>query len=212
MLSENAEEILEALWIQLEDKNGPLDLGASRDDPSVEELEKSGLVKKEGGHLRLLEKGKKEAEGAIRRHRLAERLLVDVLQVKMKIIDEVSCKFEHLLKRGLEDNVCMLLGHPKVCPHGKPIPSGKCCREKGRQALRLISCLADLEPKEFGEIAYLHTKDKNKMQKLIAIGALPGVPVALISKFPSFVFKIGQSQFAIDESLAREIYVRVMHK
>lgn len=211
MFSENAEEILEALWVQMEDKDGPLDLGASRDDPAVEELERLGLVKKEGNHLRLLEKGRKEAEAAIRRHRLAERLLVDVLRVRMRVIDEVSCKFEHLLKAGLEDNVCMLLGHPKVCPHGKPIPAGKCCKEKGgRQAMRLISCLADMEPKESGEIAYLHTKDKAKMQKLIAIGALPGVPVALISKFPSFVFKIGQGQFAVDESLAREIYVRVI--
>ena len=211
MLSERAEEILEALWIQMEEKDGLLDVGASRDDPAIEELAKLGLVKLEGNHLRLLEKGKKEAEGAIRRHRLAERLFTDVFQVKSKHMDEVSCRFEHLLHKGLEDNVCTLLGHPQVCPHGKPIPPGKCCQEKsGKRPAKIISALSDLEVKEKGEIAYLHTKDRAKMQKLISIGALPGASITLLAKFPSLVFQIGQSQFAVDEGLASAIYVRVV--
>lgn len=211
MLSEHAEEILEALWIQMEEKDGLLDVGASRDEPAIEELIKLGLVKLEGNHLRLLDKGKKEAEGAIRRHRLAERLMVDVLQIKSKIMDEVSCRFEHLLHKGLEDNVCLLLGHPKICPHGKPIPPGRCCQEKiSKKPTKIVSALTDLETKEKGEIAYLHTNDKSKMQKLIAIGALPGMSITLLTKFPSIVFQIGQSQFAVDEDIAKAIYVRVI--
>ena len=211
MLSEHAEEILEALWIQMEEKDGLLDVGASRDEPAIEELIKLGLVELEGNHLRLLDKGKKEAEGAIRRHRLAERLMVDVLQIKSKIMDEVSCRFEHLLHKGLEDNVCILLGHPEVCPHGKPIPPGRCYQEKiSKKPTKIVSALTDLEAKEKGEIAYLHTKDKSKMQKLIAIGALPGMPITLLTKFPSIVFQIGQSQFAVDEDIAKAIYVRVI--
>jgi len=211
MLSEHAEEILEALWIQIEEKDGLLDVGASRDEPAIEELVKLGLVKLEGNHLRLLEKGKKEAEGAIRRHRLAERLMVDVLQIKSKIMNEVSCRFEHLLHKGLEDNVCILLGHPKVCPHGKPIPPGKCCQEKaGKRPVKIISSLIDLETKERGEVAYLHAKDSTKMQKLISMGALPGVSITLLTRFPSVVFQIGQSQFAVDEEIAKAIYVRVI--
>ncbi len=126
-------------------------------------------------------------------------------------MDEGSCKFEDLLHKGLEDNVCALLGHPKICPHGKPIPPGKCCLEKKRQgALKFVSSLDQLELKDKGQIAYLQAKDKNQMQKLISIGALPGVPIALLQKFPSYVFQIGESQFAIDRELAESIYVRLV--
>ncbi len=211
MLSERAEEILEALWIQKEEEGGkPLDLGASRDDPAIEELVKLGYIRKDIGHIHLLEKGKSFAAACVRRHRLAERLMADVFDVKKNIIDEVSCKFEHLLHEGLEDNVCTLLGHPKICPHGKAIPQGKCCLEKkDKRLLKFLARLPDLEIKDKGKIAYLQTKDASQMQKLISISAIPGVSIALMQKFPSYVFQIGHSQFAIDKELASAIYVRL---
>ncbi len=211
MLSERAEEILEALWIQKEEEGGkPLDLGASRDDPAIEELIKLGYIRTDKGHIHLLEKGKSTAAACVRRHRLAERLMADVFDVKKNIIDEVSCKFEHLLHEGLEDNVCTLLGHPKICPHGKAIPQGKCCMEKkDKRLLKFLARLPDLEIKDKGKIAYLQTKDTGQMQKLISIGAIPGVSIALMQKFPSYVFQIGNSQFAIDKELASAIYVRL---
>jgi len=211
MLSERAEEILEALWIQMEEQGKKqLDLGASRDEPAIEELIRLGLIRKDLDHIHLLEKGKMHAMACVRRHRLAERLLADVFDVKKKIINEVSCKFEHLLHEGLEDNVCTLLGHPKVCPHSKPIPPGKCCREKiNKKLLKFLAPLSDLEVKDKGKIAYLQAKDRSQMQKLINIGAMPGVSIVLLQKFPSYVFQIGQSQFAIDKELAQAVYVRL---
>lgn len=212
MLSERAEEILEALWIQIEEsQKKPLDLGASRDDPAIEELVKLGFIRKDEGHIHLLEKGKSAATACVRRHRLAERLLVDVFALKKKIIDEVSCKFEHLLHEGLEDRVCTILGHPKICPHGKPIPPGRCCLEKKeKKLLKIVASLIDLEVKDKGQITYLETKDTKQMQKLISIAALPGAYITLLQKFPSYVFQIGQSQFAIDKELAQNIYVRLI--
>ena len=211
MLSEKAEEILEALAIQLEEQgNKPLTLGANRDDPGIDELVKLGYIRKDSDHIHLLEKGKSHALGCIRRHRLAERLMVDVFDVKKNIIDEVSCKFEHLLHEGLEDKVCSILGHPKRCPHGKTIPPGKCCSDgKGKKAFKLIAPLAELELKDKGQIAYLETKDAKQMQKLISIGAVPGISITLLQRFPSFAFKIGHSQFAIDKELAQAVYVRL---
>ena len=212
MLSERAEEILEALWVQVEEQDRkPFDLGASRDDPAIEELVKLGYIRKDLGHIHLLEEGKSHALACVRRHRLAERLLVDVLDIKKKIMDEVSCKFEHLLHEGLEDNVCILLGHPKFCPHGKPIPPGVCCRErKDKKMLKFLASLSELELKDKGKISYLQAKDTSQMQKLISIGAIPGVSIMLLQKFPSYVFQIGQSQFAIDKELASAIYVRLI--
>ena len=211
MLSERAEEILEALGLQHEEQGRkPLELGHIRDDPGLEELVKLGFVRKDTDHIHLLEKGKDQAQAALRRHRLAERLMVDVLNIKKQIVNEVSCKFEHLLHEGLEDNVCTILGHPKACPLGKPIPPGRCCLEKrDRKMLKFLSALSELELRERGKIAYLQAKDTNQMQKLISIGAIPGVSIILLQKFPSYVFQIGQSQFAIDKELASAIYVRL---
>lgn len=212
MLSEGAEEILEALWIEMQEQGKKsLDLGASRDEPAIDELIKLGFVRRDLGHIHLLEKGKPSAIACVRRHRLAERLLVDVLDIKKKIMNGVSCKFEHLLHEGLEDNVCTLLGHPKVCPHGKAIPPGKCCLEKkSKKQIKLVAPLMELEVKDKGQIAYLQAKDTSQIQKLISIGAIPGVAVTLLQKFPSYVFQIGHSQFAIDKGLAQNIYVRLI--
>ena len=209
-LSERAEEVLEALWIQKEEEGKkPLDLGIVRDDPAQKELLSAGYIKIESGHIILLEKGKKEAEAAIRRHRLAERLMTDVLDIKQKLIDEVSCRFEHLLHKGVEENVCTLLGHPKICPHGKPIPPGNCCKVFEKKAAALVVVLTEMQPGQKGKIAYLNTKDHEKLNKLLAMGALPGVAISLIQKFPSYVFQISSTQFAIDSEIAKQIFVRL---
>ena len=211
MLSEHAEEILEALAIQDEEQvRKPLDLGVFRDSPAIEELVRLGFIRRDADHIHLLEKGRAESKAALRRHRLAERLMVDVLDLKTHIVNEASCKFEHLLHEGLEDNVCTVLGHPKVCPHGKPIPPGRCCQQKAKKdQMKFISTLSELEVKNKGEIAYLHAKDNSQMQKLMSIGILPGMSASLLQKFPSYVLQLGQSQFAIDKELASSVYVRL---
>lgn len=211
MLSEHAEEILEALWIQTEEEGKKcLGLGASKDEPAIEELVKLGYVRRDHGHIHLLEKGRPYALECVRRHRLSERLMVDVFDIKKDMINEASCKFEHILHKGLEDNVCTMLGHPKICPHGKSIPPGKCCIEKKDKKLqRFITSLSEMDIKDKGQIAYLNTKDPSQMQKLMNIGALPGASITLLQAFPSYVFQLGQSQFAIDKNLASSIYVRL---
>ncbi len=209
-LSERSQEILETLWINIvEEKKDALSLGLAEREEAVTELVKNGCVDILKGEVRLKEKGKKEGEKIIRRHRLAERLLVDVLDVKKNLIHEVGCKFEHLLLEEVEENVCTLLGHPKNCPHGKPIPPGKCCEKSAKEVARVVCLLKDLEVKDRGTIAYLATNDKERLHKLMAMGTLPGLPITMIQKFPSYVFQIGQSQFAIDQEMAEGIYIRL---
>jgi len=209
-LSERAEEILETLWIGLvEAKKDTLSLGLSEREDALAELLKGGYIQVSAGEVLLKEKGKREGERVIRRHRLAERLLVDVLDVKKGLTHEMGCKFEHLLHEGIEENVCTLLGHPKVCPHGKAIPPGRCCQKSAKEVARLVCPLKDLEARDRGTIAYLATDDKGRLHKLVAMGALPGLPITMIQKFPSYVFQVGQSQFAIDQEMAEGIYVRL---
>ena len=209
-LSERAQEILETLWIStMEEKRDSLSLGLSEREEAVSELLKNGYIDISNQNARLKEKGKKEGEKIVRRHRLAERLLIDVLAVKKGLIHEVGCKFEHLLLKEVEENVCTLLGHPKLCPHGKPIPSGRCCEKSAKEVSRAVCLLKDLEVKDRGTIAYLATNDPGRLNRLMAMGALPGISVTMIQKFPSYVFQIGRSQFAVDKEMAEGIYVRL---
>jgi len=209
-LSERAQEILETLWINLvQEKKETLSLGLAEREEAVTELVKNGYIDTSRGEVRLKEKGKKEGEKIIRRHRLAERLLTDVLDMKKSQIHEVGCKFEHLILKEVEENVCTLLGHPKICPHGKPIPRGQCCEKAAKEVSRAVCLLKDLEVQDQGKIAYLATNDSERLNRLMAMGALPGIPVTMIQKFPSYVLQIGQSQFAVDQEMAEGIYVRL---
>lgn len=208
-LSERAQEILETLWISIvEEKKDGLPVGLTEREEALAELLKSGYVQVSVGKVLLKEKGKKEGARVIRRHRLAERLLTDVLDVRKGFIHEMGCKFEHLLFEEVEENVCTLLGHPKVCPHGKAIPPGKCCGKSARDAARVVCLLKELEVKSHGKIAYLATNNPGRLNKLMAMGVLPGLSITMVQKFPSYVFQIGQSQFAVDQELAEGVYVR----
>lgn len=209
-ISDGAEEILETLWVHTEEaKQGSMDVGIAKGEPAVDELWKSGYVKLVDGKINLTEKGRVGGEDVVRRHRLAERLFADVLDIKKKLVHPISCQFEHLLHDGIEENICVLLGHPTTCPHGKPIPEGECCRRSQEKIDRVISSLAELKVSQKGKVAYIHTRDRKKLEKIMAMGVLPGMVVTLIQRFPSYVFQIGQSQFAIDKDLAESIFVRI---
>jgi len=90
-----------------------------------------GLVSVDDGHEEFTPAGEDRARNVIRRHRLAERLFMDVLSIHdADEVEESACKFEHILSFEVTDRICTLLGHPTACPHGSPIPQGPCCREK----------------------------------------------------------------------------------
>jgi len=209
-LSHRAEEILETLWVQLEQTGQPVtEVGAGRGDEAITELAEAGLIEPQGERIVLTDRGRKEAERAIRRHRLAERLMVDVLDIGEDAFCETGCRFEHLLKEGVEESVCTLLGHPKLCPHGKPIPPGPCCKECRRSARKVVSPLSSLEVDESGRVAYINASEPAHLHKLMAMGVLPGMGLKMIQTFPSYVFQVGQTQYAVDRALADCVYVRL---
>src|SRR5690242_15721577 len=78
----------------------------------LEELKKNHLVKISGGNVVLSHEGEQVAHGVIRRKRLAERLLKDVLNVKDEFIDPAACQWEHILSKEVTNSICTLLGHP----------------------------------------------------------------------------------------------------
>jgi DtxR family transcriptional regulator, Mn-dependent transcriptional regulator len=209
-ISDRAQEILESLWGREEgETREPAMLGVARGEPEIEELLKLSLVKVHKDTITLTDKGRSEGEKVVRRHRLAERLFMDVLDFKDNLVHSVSCEFEHLLHENMEDNICILLGHPTTCPHGKRIPPGECCRKSEKHAGKVVSPLSSLTANQKGKVAYIQTKDHKKLQKLMAMSVLPGLSITVLQTFPSYVFQIGQSQFAIDKDLAESIYIRL---
>jgi DtxR family Mn-dependent transcriptional regulator len=205
-LIDRAEEILETLWVEIVEHKKAPDIRLLKDDTAFKKLLEEEYLSLEGKQL-LTAKGVNEGRLCVRRHRLAERLLVDVLHVKAGLVHETGCKLEHILHKGLEDNICILLGHPKSCPHGRPIPQGNCCKSRKRKLESLVMPLSELRKGQRGEIAYIHTTDRKMLKKIMAMGALPGLSITLNQRFPSYVFQIGESRFAVDKNVAEQIQV-----
>ena len=200
------EELLQALYL-VEVEGAPRQPGDARAEV-LRTAAGAGLVALgSDGAGKLTAAGLEAGRGVVRRHRLAELLLTDVLIAAREQIHDEACEFEHILKQGLDDRVCSLLGHPRTCPHGKPIPEGECCRRAKADQIREVAPLCDAKPGDRGTVAYLATRDNREVQKMMALGILPGVDIRLIQRFPSYVFQVGYSQFAVDRPLAEIIFV-----
>src|ERR1035438_10180495 len=112
--------------------------------------------------------GKRLAQSIVRRHRLAERLLQDVLTVSADQIDSNACRLEHVISAGVEEAICTLLGHPQVCPHGTVIPRGPCCERSLTEAKPIVFPLTALHNGDRGRIAYIAPGDRPELHKFIS--------------------------------------------
>ncbi|MHB1090041.1 MAG: metal-dependent transcriptional regulator [Ilumatobacteraceae bacterium] len=94
--------------------------------PSVSEMihrmESEGLITSVGSQIRLTDRGEALASSVVRRHRLAERFLIDVLGLSWSRAHHEACKWEHVITSEVESAMNNLLGAPTTCPHGNPIP------------------------------------------------------------------------------------------
>ncbi len=208
-VSDQAHEVLEDYWVEIEEKGKPWSYQGGEIDPITLELVGKKMAAWSDGVLILTNSGRFEARACIRRHRLAERLFADVLHVRGAKNHVAGCELEHLLKKEVAENICTLLGHPTMCPHNKPIPEGDCCRDEKRMPHKLVRNLSECELGETGLIAYLKTEQEDILNKLTAMGVLPGLPIKLLKRRPGFLFQMGQSQFVVDRELAATIQVRL---
>src|SRR5262245_31343933 len=87
----------------------------------IRRLEKAGLITTNGA-IRLTEAGQQLAERVVRRHRLAERFLTDILGLSWADAHAEAGKWEHVISAPVEEAMVRVLGEPTTCPHGNPIP------------------------------------------------------------------------------------------
>jgi DtxR family Mn-dependent transcriptional regulator len=210
---EDIEEALEMIWSFIENKKCDEETISCALREGVKpdvygKIREAGYIKVTGGNIELTPEGASLARKITRRQRLAERLLADVLDIKGERIDDQACRFEHILSEDVVESICTLLGHPKQCPHGLPIPPGPCCEKAEENIESIVMPLIRKQPGYRGKVAYILTHNHPHLKKLMSLGLLPGSEIKLIQKFPSFVVNVGETQIALETDIAKEIYVR----
>lgn len=212
-ISEEIAEVLEAVWTLQEGEEATIEkvireANTKVSDALIATLRSEGLIAvDESRHVRLLPKGREIAEQIIRRHRLAERLICDALGSHVEDSEAAACEFEHVLAEGITNSICTLLGHPRYCPHGKPIPEGECCRQ-AREELRSIVVSCDqLQVGESARVAYFSTREHSRLLKLSALGISPGTSIKLIQKWPAYVVQCEETEVALEPDVAKNIHV-----
>jgi len=212
MERQDIDEHLETLWHLLENNESDIHNFRSHtkgtfDEAIVKILTDDGYITLEGDTIVLTDRGFARAEQIMRRHRLAERLLTDVLGMQLGDIEVAACEFEHILAPELTESICTLLGHPRECPHGGRIPEGECCRQVRTTLSSAVIPLSEVDVGEAVKVAYINTRSNSRMHKLSHFGVLPGSSVSVHQRYPSFVITCGDHQIAIEEDIAREVYV-----
>ena len=212
MKRQDIDEHLETLWHLLENDESDIDNFKSHtkgpfDETILKTLSDDGYVVIDGKKISLTDKGFAQAEQIIRRHRLAERLLTDVLGMKLDDIEVAACEFEHVLASELVESICTLLGHPRECPHGGRIPEGDCCKQVRKTVSSAVVPLSEVDVGVEVKVAYINTRSNSRMHKLSHFGVVPGTIIALHQRYPSFVITCGNHQIAIEEDIAKEVYV-----
>jgi DtxR family Mn-dependent transcriptional regulator len=216
MEARRTEEILEAVFAEAEAGRSDLasvtarlgDHAPGSGAADFRELAGMGLVRLEDDRVALTGAGEERARGVVRRHRLAERLFRDLLDLSEGAAESQACEFEHILSPEATDSVCTLLGHPPTCPHGKAIPPGPCCSAAPKAVRPLVTGLPHFPLGETGRIVFIAPRFHDRMDKLAALGVVPGSEVHLHQRSPAYVLEIGETTVAIDPEIASEIYLK----
>lgn len=174
---------------------------------AMKELSSCGLVKvsQDAEKIALTEEGEAKARRLIRAHRLAERLLHDVLGGEY---ESGACEFEHTVSSDLIDGICTLLGHPRQCPHGLAIPEGECCKNSHQTESSFIAPLTTgLKLGQSARVAYVNCRNDRQIHKLEGLCVRPGAIVKLHQDYPAYVIECEGATIALDKEVAHSICV-----
>ena len=124
------EEYCEAIWELAEDDIAViqariaerLDVSRPAVSEMIRKLDAEGLVSTDSGKISLTAAGRNLAERVVRRHRLAERFITDILGLSWAVAHQEAGRWEHVMSAEVEQAMDALLGSPTTCPHGNPIP------------------------------------------------------------------------------------------
>jgi DtxR family Mn-dependent transcriptional regulator len=213
MPSATLEEYLEAIYKHEqrgEVRPGQLAEAMSVSAPTVTatlgRLQSAGLIERpEGGGVALTMQGRQSALDIVRRHRLAERFLVDVLGLAWDEVHEEACQLEHALSPRVQHALEEFMQNPEVCPHGHPIPSadGSIAESDG-------SPLCDSGTGDVVEIRRIEDEDGELLSYLASLGMFPGTAVRVCDVAPfrgPLLVEVGGARYAVGRDIAEKIVV-----
>ena len=183
---------------------------------TVARMERDGLLTVQGDrHLELTEEGDRLATRVMRKHRLAERLLTDVIGLDWELVHEEACRWEHVMSETVERRLIELLDHPTESPYGNPIPG---LDELGEIKLG-ESFMTDVEPLSavagpvegrvlVRRISEEMQKDEGLMSAMRRVGALPDKTITIIGTSAGVLIGSGGETAEIDPDAADHIFVK----
>ena len=181
MVSQSIEEYLEAIC-RLEEEDGPVAtsrlaerLGISPASASemVKKLARRGLVTYQPYKGAILtQEGRSKAFSLIRRHRLWERFLTDILGVDWHLVHEEACRLEHTASDEVVERLAKVLEQSETCPHGRPVPT-----QGGEMAAPVVRPLTELEPGNEALVRYVADEGEEFLRYLGGLGLVPGATV-----------------------------------
>ncbi len=172
----------------------------------VKKLEQKGLVSHTEKGVCLTAEGSRMAKKVIRRHRLSERLLTDILGYKWDEVHDEACRLEHAISPEMEEHIATSLGNPKTCPHGHPIPD-----KEGTVAKEKVKSLSELKAQEKGIIVSVFEEDPKMLQYLASLGLIPEACVRVEEVAPfggPLIVCVSGSRYALGREVASKIKVK----
>lgn len=173
---------------------------------TIKRLVKDGLVIHEPYKgVKLTKAARKIALDVLRRHRLSERLLTDILRVEWAEAHKAACHLEHALTNDIISNLDEVLDYPKTCPHGNPIPTetGDIIEEKSNP-------LTDLKTQEQGVVIKIAHEETELLEYLDALDLRPRSLITVLEKAPfngPITIKVDGKLHALGRNIASKIWV-----
>jgi DtxR family Mn-dependent transcriptional regulator len=183
---------------------------------TVARMERDGLlVVEEDRHLRLTDHGRARAIQVMRKHRLAERLLTDVIGLDWPRVHDEACRWEHVMSEEVERRLLEILGHPAHSPYGNPIPGlaelgdNQSVAEFMSGVIRLPEALDEGATGPFRVVRLGENLQTSidLMAELDAAGVRPGAEVPARLDGRSVAVGSGPAEVRLDPDTAKHIFV-----
>ncbi len=207
------EEYLEAIF-SLEEEGIPviqarlaerLDKAAPSVSEMLDRLEADELITRSDRRIAMTPEGAALAQGVVRKHRLAERLLVDVIGLDWEKAHQEAGRWEHVISDEVEARLVVLLGNPTTCPHGNPIPGA----EAPGRSERPLADAAQGEQVRLERITESVEHDSAALAYLGRHGLTPGTTVTVGSRAPdgTLTVVVDDTAVALGPSMTSQLFV-----
>jgi DtxR family Mn-dependent transcriptional regulator len=182
-----------------------LDKAAPSVSEMLDRLESDELITRSARQISMTSKGTALAEGVVRKHRLAERLLVDVIGLDWDKAHVEAGRWEHVISDDVEERLVELLGNPATCPHGNPIP-GAHARPLDQRSL------VDAVPGERIRLERITESVEHEPASLSYLGdhgLTPGTTAVIQSKAPdgTLTLIVGEATIALGPAMTARMFV-----